>query len=52
MVCQVAEVMCVCLCVSLCVSVCAEDGIRKMSIMRAILLCIWLGAISAQGGLV
>ena len=35
---------------SLCV--CAEDGIRKMSIMRAILLCIWFGAISAQGGLV
>ena len=28
-----------------------SNGVRKMNIMRAILLCIWFGAISAQGGL-
>ena len=27
-------------------------SVRKRSIMRAILQCSWLGAISAQGGLV
>ena len=44
--------VCGCVSVCVCVCVCAEDGIGKMSIMRAIPLCISFGAISAQGGLV